>query len=162
MEGRPKAAGHGSSDAEPKVGIYASAEDALKELADSFNYWSGQVTTTSVQMCYAVIGANWVVFSSVGRILQNRWAISSLITVLVALTLNMISSLGFAEWMRRRFEKADANRKNWEKEFESEAKKPGKWPYTAGIENAGIAMRYAKVLLPLVGGALLIVGAILH
>ena len=42
------------------VGVYDSAEDALNELFESFNYWSSQVTTTSVQMCYAVIGANWV------------------------------------------------------------------------------------------------------
>ena len=97
---------HSHSGKTKGVGVYDSAEDALNELFESFNYWSSQVTATSVQMCYAVIGANWVVFTSVGKILNNAWAMASLTTVLLALTLDMESSLGIAEWMRRRFEKA--------------------------------------------------------
>ena len=141
------------------VGVYDSAEDALKELFESFNYWSSQVTATSVQMCYALIGANWVIFTSVGKILQNAWAIASLTTVMLALALNMVSSLGFAEWMRRRFDRADKNRSAWEVEYEREKNKHSVWPYSESVERASIVFRYAKVLLPLASGLLLIIGA---
>lgn len=144
------------------VGVYDSAEDALKELAEAFNYWSSQVTTTSVQMCYAVIGANWVVFTSVGKILSNSWARASLATVLLALAVNLVSSLGLAEWMRRRFEKADKDRPGWDTEFKREKDKHGVWPYTVGVERMGIALRYVKVLLPLSSGLMLVIGAVLQ
>jgi hypothetical protein len=141
------------------AGVYDSAEDALKELFEAFNYWSSQVTTTSVQMCYALIGANWVVFTSVGKILQNAWAIASLTTVMLVLALNMVSSLGFAEWMRRRFDKADEDRSGWAAEFEREKGKHGVWPYSESLERASIVLRYVKVLLPLASGLMLIIGA---
>ena len=160
MEDQSKGKDNKHAGAKKGVGVYESSEDALKELQDAFNYWSGQVTTTSVQMCYAVIGANWVVFGSVGNILASRWAIASLITVLLALTLNMVSSLGFAEWMRCRFDWADRNRRKWDEQFNEEKKKHSTWPYSDAIEKLGIAMRYARVLVPLASGVLLIIGAI--
>ena len=153
---------HSHSGGTKGVGVYGSAEDALSEVFEAFNYWSSQVTTTSVQMCYAIIGANWVVFTSVGKILGNAWAMASLATVLLTLTLNMVSSLGFAEWMRRRFEKADKNRPGWDAEFEREKDKHGVWPYTEGVERMSVAMRYVKVLLPLASGLMLIIGAVLQ
>jgi hypothetical protein len=113
-------------------------------------------------VCYAVIGANWVVFTSVGNILRNAWAMASLTTVLLTLTLNMVSSLGFAEWTRRRFEKADENRPGWNAEFEREKDKHGVWPYTEGVERMSVALRYVKVLLPLSSGIMLIIGAVLQ
>jgi hypothetical protein len=85
------------------TGIYESSTDALKEIDGAFDYWSGQVTATSLQMCYALIGANWVVFGSVGNILHSRYAIVSLLFVLLALTFNMVSAYALAEYMRIRF-----------------------------------------------------------
>lgn len=161
MEGERQRRDTAPGAAKQNVGIYDSAEDALKELFEAFNYWSSQVTSTSVQMCYALIGANWVVFGSVGHILQNRWAIASLATVLLALALNTVSSLGFAEWMRCRFESADKDRRKWQKEFGDETLKHSLWPYTKRLNDISIALRYAKVLLPLSSGVLLILGAVL-
>jgi hypothetical protein len=40
------------------TGIYESSTDALKQINEAFDYWSGQITATSLQMCYALIGAN--------------------------------------------------------------------------------------------------------
>jgi hypothetical protein len=31
------------------TGIYESSTDALKEINDAFDYWSGQITATSLQ-----------------------------------------------------------------------------------------------------------------
>jgi len=56
------------------AGTYKSSTDALKETKTAFDYWSGQVTATSLQMCYGLIAANWVVFGSVGNILHSGYA----------------------------------------------------------------------------------------
>jgi hypothetical protein len=53
------------------TGICESWTDALKEISGAFDYWSGQITATSLQTCYALIGANWVVFGSVGNIFHS-------------------------------------------------------------------------------------------
>jgi hypothetical protein len=71
------------------IGIYESSTDALKQINEAFDYWSGQITATSLQMCYALIGANWVIFGSVENILHSRYAIVSLLLVLLALAFNM-------------------------------------------------------------------------
>ena len=48
--------------------------EALKKVTSEFEYWSGKLTETSMQMCYALIGANWVVFGWLNGILNNVWA----------------------------------------------------------------------------------------
>jgi hypothetical protein len=40
------------------AGTYESSTDALKEISAAFDYWSGQVTATNLQMCYGLIAAN--------------------------------------------------------------------------------------------------------
>jgi hypothetical protein len=142
------------------TGTYGSSTDALKEIDDAFDYWSGQVTATSLQMCYALIGANWVVFGSVGNILHSRYAIVSLLLVLLALTFNMISAYALAEYMRSRFGSAVSDRKRWEAEFQDEKIQSTTWPYSKWTEGASIAMRMFKVILPLASGVCLIIGAV--
>jgi hypothetical protein len=56
------------------TGTYESSTGALKEIKTAFDYWSGQVTATSLQMCYGLIAANWVVFGSVRNILHSGYA----------------------------------------------------------------------------------------
>jgi hypothetical protein len=82
------------------TGTYKSSTDALKEIRTAFDYWSGQLTATSLQMCYGLIAANWVVFGSVGNILHSGYAVASLFLVMLALTFNMVSAYGLAEYMR--------------------------------------------------------------
>jgi hypothetical protein len=111
-------------------------------------------------MCYALIGANWVVFGSVGNILHNRYSIVSLLLVLLALTFNLFSAYALAEYMRRRFGYAVSNRKRWEAEFQDEKIQSTTWPYSKWTEGASIATRMIKVVLPLASGVWLIIGAI--
>jgi hypothetical protein len=144
------------------AGIYESSTDALKEISVAFDYWSGQITATSLQMCYALIGANWVVFGSVGNILQSRYAIVSLLLVLLALTFNMVSAYGLAEYMRGRFGYAVSDPKRWEAEFQHEKIESTTWPYSKWTEEASIATRAIKVILPLASGVCLIVGAVIY
>lgn len=77
---------------------------------------------------------------------------------MLALALNMVSSLGLAEWMRLRFDTADKNRSDWEREYEREKGTHGIWPYTKGIERVSLVLRYLKILLPLASGFMLILG----
>jgi hypothetical protein len=144
------------------TGIYASSTDALKQINEAFDYWSGQITATSLQMCYALIGANWVIFGSVGSILHSRYAIVSLLLVLLAPALNMVSSYALAECMRGRFGYAVSNRKRWEAEFQHEKVESTTWPYSKWTEEASIATRLIKVILPLASGICLIIGAVIY
>jgi hypothetical protein len=157
-----KTTGSGSfASTNEATGTYESSTDALKELSGAFNYWSGQVTATSLQMCYGLIAANWLVFGSVGNILHNRYAIVSLFLVMLALTFNMVLSYGLAEYMRNRFGYAVSDPNRWKEEFQHEKIKPTTWPYARWTEGASIAIRAIKIILPLASGLCLIVGAII-
>jgi hypothetical protein len=144
------------------TGIYESSTDAVKQINDAFDYWSGQITATSLQMCYGLIGANWVIFGSVGNILHSRYAIVSLLLVLLALTFNMISAYVLTEYMRNRFGYAVSDRKRWEAEFQQEKIESTTWPYSKWTEGASIATRMIKVILPLASGICLIIGAVTY
>lgn len=58
--------------------LYASPAEALKKVSTEYEYWSGKLTETSLQMCYALIAANWVVFGSMNGSLSNIWTKLSL------------------------------------------------------------------------------------
>jgi hypothetical protein len=75
-----------------KTGLYAASEEALQKVSGEFEYWTGKLTETSLQMCYALIGANWVVFGSVNGILHSGWAKWSLVMVLLALASNVVGA----------------------------------------------------------------------
>lgn len=141
---------------------YDSAKDALIQIQTAFDYWSGQVSITSLQMCYALIAANWLIFGSVGKILSYKSAEWSLITVLATIAFNMVSAYILAEWLRCRFGYAESNRTRWETEYRREKDLPSRWPYTENIERASIAIRAVRAFLPLVGGGLLILAAIMQ
>lgn len=143
-----------------KTGLYPTPEDALKKVSSEFEYWTGKLTETSLQMCYAVIGANWVVFGSVGGILQSNWAKSSLLMVLAALGSNVIGAWMLSESLRKRVACGEGNAKKWTEEFEDAAGKDVPWPFTEGIQNTGKYMRWLKAGFALASGACFIVGAI--
>jgi hypothetical protein len=144
------------------AGTYKSSTDVLKELKTAFDYWSGQVTATSLQMCYGLIAANWLVFGSVGNILHSGYAVASLLLVMLALAFNMVSAYGLAEYMRSRFGYAVSDPDRWEAEFQQEKIKPTTWPYSNWTQGASIASRAIKIILPLASGVCLIIGAIVY
>jgi hypothetical protein len=148
------------NDGKSGVGTYETSKDALAEISDAFNYWSEQITATSLQMCYALIGANWVIFGSVGNILHNRYAMLSLLLVMAAVAFNLLSSYVLAEYLRTRFDYGASHQDLWEKEFQKEKSKATTWPYAKWMEGATIAIRLIKVILPLASGVSLIAGAL--
>jgi len=142
------------------AGLYASSEDALKKVGSEFEYWTGRLTDTSLQMCYALIGANWVIFGTVDGILKNNWAKSSLVLVLLALASNVIGAWVLSESLRKRIAYAESNIERWKKEFEHSTGQDDAWPFTEGMQNIGFLMRWVKAGFTLASGFCLIAGAV--
>ena len=110
-------------------------------------------------MCYGLIGANWVVFGSVGGILHSVWAKSSLFAVILTLACNVIGAWFMIESLRKRFEWAEGHSAEWKREFDDAVNKRVAFPFTDSQELIGKGIRQVKGLLPLIGGLLLIIGA---
>jgi hypothetical protein len=144
----------------PRAGLYASPEDALKKVDSEFEYWTGRLTDTSLQMCYALIGANWVIFGSVDGILKNNWAKTSLVLVLLALASSVIGSWVLSESLCKRIAYAESNVERWRNEFENSIEQDNAWPFTDSMQNMGFYMRWVKAGFTLASGFCLIVGAL--
>jgi len=153
--------GTGGSLEVAKHGVHETPQKALEKVGSEFEYWSGKLTENSLQMCYALIGANWVVYGSVGTILQSEWAKLSLLMVILTLAINVIGAWYLSESLRKRFEWAESHGPQWENEFQEAVGTRTAFPFTDAHERAGFWLRQAKGLLPLVAGVLLIIGAVL-
>lgn len=142
-------------------GVHESPRKALEKVGSEFEYWSGKLTETSLQMCYALIGANWVVFGSVGKILQNNWAKMSLLMVMLTLACNIVASWSLTESLRKRFEWAEGHSREWDRDFENAKGVRTPFPFTGFRENMGFCVRQIKGLFPLIAAILLVIGAII-
>lgn len=144
-----------------KSGLYATPEEALEKVSDDFGYWTGRLTETSLQMCYAVIAADWLVFGSVQGILSSLCAKLSLLMVLLALASSVIGAWVLAESMRKRIDYGESDEQRWTREFNDSVGKRVAWPFTDFMISAGIWTRRIKGGFTLLGGIFLVVGAIL-
>lgn len=140
--------------------LYGSAGEALQTVNSEYSYWTGRLTEASTQMCYAVIGADWVVFGSVNGILNNIWAKWSLSLVLVALGISILGAWRLSEALRKQVEHGESSEEGWQSEYEAYLKKRGAWPFTKEMENIGKWMRLVKAGCTIVAGAFVIIGAI--
>lgn len=144
-----------------KTGVHETPQKALEKVGSEFDHWSGKLTETSLQMCYGLIGANWVIFTSVNGILLSIWAKLSLLMVMLTLAGNVIGAWWLSESLRKHFEYAESDQVRLAREFTEAAGKRVAWPFTDWHEHAGIWMRRMKGLLPILGAAFLIIGALL-
>jgi hypothetical protein len=145
----------------PQDGAYATSADALRAVGGEFNHWSEKLTDTSFQLSIALIAANWTVFGSVARVLENNWAKGSLFLVLLGLGVSLIGAKWMSEAHRRLYERAEGNLIQWEADFRNSIGKRVAWPFTDTIELWGRVLRECKVWMPLAGGALFLVGLVL-
>jgi hypothetical protein len=145
----------------PQNGAYETSADALRAVGGEFNHWSEKLTDTSFQLSIALIAANWTVFGSVARVLENSWAKGSLFLVVLGLGVSLIGAKWMSEAHRRLYERAEGNLIQWEAEFRNSIGKRVAWPYTDTIEFWGRDLRECKVWMPLGGGALFLVGLVL-
>ena len=111
-------------------------------------------------MCYALIGANWVIFGSVNGILRSPYAKWSLVLVLLALGSNVIGAWLLSESLRKQIAHGEGDSAAWVTEYQDAAGKDVPWPFTDFIQNTGKYMRWIKAAFTLASGACLIFGAI--
>jgi uncharacterized membrane protein YphA (DoxX/SURF4 family) len=137
--------------------LYKTPSEALQAVHQDYLYWTGKLTDTSLQLSIAVIGANWAVFGSAERVLNNLWAELSIMAVLIALALNLLGAhlLGHLHKKQRDYAEEDPTR--WKHEFSKFTKTLNPWPFTRWIERWAFCMRCVKTLLPIIGGILFLI-----
>jgi hypothetical protein len=157
--GAPNAAG----SVDPAVvGVHENPRKALEKVGFYFEGWTTKLTETSLQMCYALIGANWVVFGSVGKILQSNYAKASLLFVMLTLGINVVGAWFMSESLRRRFEWAEGHDTEWNTEFNAAKGQRVAFPFTEMQESLPFWLRQVKASFPLISAVLLIIGAIVN
>ena len=156
--GIPNAAGSPDPAAN---GVHENPRKALEKVSFYFEGWTTKLTESSLQMCYALIGANWVVFGSVGKILQSSYAKASLLFVILTLGINVIGAWILSESLRRRFEWAEGHDIEWNAAFNDAKGKRVAFPFTEMQESLPFWLRQVKASFPLISAVLLIVGAVI-
>jgi len=128
---------------------FKDSGDGLKEVFDTYNAWSGLLTSHSIQLSFAIIAANWAVYKSTEAIMSNGWAKASLITVFIFLGLNLILTKVMSTKLIEHYDNSEKDLEKWGKQFEKYKNGEEKdWPYTSCIHNLGNNLRCLKVGLP--------------
>jgi hypothetical protein len=143
-----------------ETGLYSTPAEALKKLCADYDHWTGRFNETTVQMCYALIGANWVVFSSITRIRGSVWATLSMLSVILALLINHASAWYLSWAIRKRVNYGEADSTRWNDEFNDCVGKESSWPYTSSIDAIGTLARNLKGALTILAGLFLVAGVI--
>jgi hypothetical protein len=141
-----------------RAALYASSAEGLGAVRDDFLYWTGKLTDSSFEFSLALIGANWAAFGSVQKLLTNGWARASLALVIASLALSLVGARLMGELHRHRVAYAGADPDRWERECAAALGRTDPWPFTKGIERLGQCLREVKTWLPLVAGALFLLG----
>jgi hypothetical protein len=151
----------GQPDASPKVqqaaGLYDSAQAAVNSIRDDYFYWTGKLTESSFVLSLAVIGANWAVFGSVDKVLNNICAEISIALVILNLVISLIGNGLLGRWLLQRIDYAEKDPTRWQKEFNENAGRSKHWPSTQMIDDWAGYFRIAKIFLPVIGGAFFLI-----
>src|SRR5688500_9205365 len=89
--------------------LYADAQEALRAVRDDYLYWTGKVTETSVQLSYAVLGANWAAFGSVNEIISNVWSKFSVFAIVLSLGVSVVGAQAMGEQHLKRINYAETD-----------------------------------------------------
>lgn len=134
--------------------LYHNSCKAIEEVRKDYLYWTEKLTDSSFALSLAVIGANWAVFGAVNKIINNVYSQISIALVLFGLGISVVGARHMGELHRKRIEYAEANPKQWEKEFKETLGKKDPWPFTRRIEIEGYILRIFKTWCPVFGGIL--------
>jgi len=134
--------------------MYADDQAALNAVREDYLYWSGKLTDTSLQLSFAILGANWATFGSVNGIMSVLWAKLSVACVVLSLGVNVVGAAVLAELHRRQLEYAESDKSRWAKEFVDAQQRACPWPFTPAIEVLGRGCRELKAWLPVTAGLL--------
>jgi hypothetical protein len=147
----------GSSQGQPLTSLYSTPEAALSSIRDDYLYWTGKLTESSFALSLAVIGANWAVFGSVDKVLNNIWAELSIAAVILSLVVGLIGNGWLGGLLRQRIEYAEQDPARWRGEFNEIGGTSKYWPSTKRIDDWARFFRLAKILLPVIGGAFFLI-----
>ena len=147
----------GSAQGQPLTSLYSTPEAALSSIRDDYLYFTGKLTESSFALSLAVIGANWAVFGSVDKVLNNIWAELSIAAVVLSLVISLIGNGCLGRLLHQRIEYAEQDPRRWRKEFNEIAGTSKYWPSTKRIDDWARFFRFAKILLPVIGGALFLI-----
>jgi hypothetical protein len=125
---------------------------AARAVLDAYQYWTGKLTDTSLQLSFALIAANWAAFGSVDGILKNFWSVVSLSLVLFSLGISVAGAKRMGELHCRQAKYSEADPTRWSEEFKKTRGRTDPWPFTKEIERLGRGMREAKTWLPIAAG----------
>jgi hypothetical protein len=155
----PAAGGHPEAppQLQPAQGLYEGPQAALKSIRDDYSYWTSKLTESSFALSLAVIGANWAVFGSVDRVLNNIWAELSIAAVILSLVISLIGHWFLGGQLRKRIAYAEQDTARWQKEFNENAGKSTPWPSTERIDRLAAQFRFLKTFLPVLGGSLFLI-----
>ena len=137
---------------------YQNPAEGLKKIQTDYEYWTRTLTRGSFELSVALIAANWAVFGTVDHVLNNPWSKGSVFLVVVNVAINLLGALVMSDLLRRQWEKAEAEPDDWRSEWKAAAHTDKPWPFTTSIQCLGKILRWCKVLLPLSGGVLFLVG----
>ncbi len=143
-------------------GLYKDAHEALQAVRLDYQYWTGKLTDTSLQLSFALIGANWACFGSVDGILAVFWAKVSVALVIVGLVVSVAGARLMGELHCRRIDYAEENLGRWNLEFIETMGKRDPWPFTRAIEWWGRSLRFARTWLPLAAGAAFVLAVVVR
>lgn len=135
---------------------FASPGDALKVLSSDYNAWSELLTRRSVEISFALIGANWAVHGTADKILENDASKWSLILIMSFLGLNLLATKWMAWLLVRRFRYGEKNAERWKCEYNKTKGKVDPWPYTRAIERLASSLQNLKIWAPILSAVLFI------
>ena len=144
---------------DPK-GLYASSDEALKKVQETYDYWTGKLNDITMQIGFALIGANWAVFGSVNGILGHMLAKLSIVCIVAAMLANVIAAFALGQMTETRVSYAESDLNRWKNEYQISTGKTVAWPFTDGINNTGSRMRWARLVLISFSGLFFIIGAV--
>lgn len=139
---------------------YENPAEGLKALEASYEYWTSKITEVSFQCCIALIAANWAVHSKSGALLDNSWAVASVVAALATVLVSLVGALAISERAHSEFYVAVGNRKAWTARWEASERIDSEWPFTKTLGTMGRTFTWMKAILPVVSGALFLVGTL--
>jgi len=131
---------------EPEI----TPQEGKEELRCSYETWSAAVGSRGIQATYAIIAANWAVHSSAGKVLGNIYATISVGLCIGFLLIDLLFTELMTERIHYRWQRAEDTPDWWNREWRERA--TSKWPFTDGIENLALCLRYLKTYSPIMAG----------
>jgi hypothetical protein len=138
-----------------KGGGYPSALAALQAVQGWYDTWTDSLNEKSVQLCYSIIGANWVVHGA--GTLSSCWAKYSVLSALCSLVASLFLTKVIGELLHRQYQAGEEDPDKWHDDFIMTRGKNDPWPSTIAIDTLSRCLRELRLWLPLIGGALFII-----